>query len=98
MTSTDRRGSAMGVVPDTRRIDTVDPLAGGGALNADHTLSLRITGTLEMVGGALSVAAAATAALNVVVGDSGSGGTKGLVPAPAAGDGKNGKCLRADGT
>jgi len=38
----------------------------------------------------------ATALLNVMVGDSGSGGTKGLVPAPAAGDA--GKFLRGDGT
>lgn len=40
----------------------------------------------------------ATAILNVVVGDSGSGGTKGLVPAPAAGDAAAGKFLKADGT
>jgi hypothetical protein len=32
------------------------------------------------------------------VGDSGSGGTKGLVPAPAAGDTAAGKYLKADGT
>ena len=40
----------------------------------------------------------ATALLNAVVGDSGSGGTKGLVPAPAAGDAAAGKFLKADGT
>lgn len=40
----------------------------------------------------------ATAILNNMVGDSGSGGTKGLVPAPAAGDTAAGKFLRADGT
>ncbi len=40
----------------------------------------------------------ATAILNAVVGDSGSGGTKGLVPAPAAGDAAAGKVLKADGT
>lgn len=40
----------------------------------------------------------ATAILDVVVGDSGSGGTKGLVPAPAAGDAAAGKFLKADGT
>lgn len=38
----------------------------------------------------------ATAVLNAFVGDSGSGGTKGLVPAPAAGDA--GKVLKGDGT
>lgn len=34
----------------------------------------------------------------VMVGDSGSGGTKGLVPAPASGDAAAGKVLKADGT
>jgi hypothetical protein len=40
----------------------------------------------------------ATAILNAVVGDSGSGGTKGLAPAPAAGDAAAAKFLKADGT
>ena len=40
----------------------------------------------------------ATALLNSVVGDSGSGGTKGLVPAPGAGDAAAGKYLSAGGT
>jgi hypothetical protein len=40
----------------------------------------------------------ATAILNAFVGDSGSGGVKGLVPAPAAGDAGDEKFLRADGT
>ena len=40
----------------------------------------------------------ATAILNNFVGDSGSGGTKGLVPAPAAGDAAANKYLFADGT
>ncbi len=40
----------------------------------------------------------ATAILNAVVGDSGSGGTKGLVPAPGSGDSAAGKFLKADGT
>jgi hypothetical protein len=39
-----------------------------------------------------------TKALSVMVGDSGSGGTKGLVPAPGAGDAAAGKFLKADGT
>lgn len=43
-------------------------------------------------------AAVATALLDNVVGDSGSGGTKGLAPAPAAGDAAAGKFLKADGT
>lgn len=40
----------------------------------------------------------ATAVLNNVVGDSGAGGTKGLAPAPAAGDAAANKFLHADGT
>jgi hypothetical protein len=39
-----------------------------------------------------------TSILNSFVGDSGAGGTKGLVPAPATGDGAASKVLRADGT
>jgi hypothetical protein len=39
-----------------------------------------------------------TAMLNDFVGDSGSGGTKGLVPAPASGDAAADKFLHADGT
>lgn len=39
----------------------------------------------------------ATALLNAVVGDSGSGGTKGLVPAPASGDAAANKFLKASG-
>lgn len=39
-----------------------------------------------------------TAMLDVVVGDSGAGGTKGLVPAPGAGDAAAGKFLKADGS
>ena len=40
----------------------------------------------------------ATAILNNFVGDSGAGGTKGLVPAPASGDAAANKFLNADGT
>jgi hypothetical protein len=43
-------------------------------------------------------ASQATAILDNMVGDSGSGGTKGLVPAPAAGDAAANKFLKADGT
>jgi hypothetical protein len=39
-----------------------------------------------------------TAMLNNFVGDSGSGGVKGLVPAPASGDAALGKFLKSDGT
>lgn len=51
------------------------------------------TGNVESL-----TATQATALLNGMVGDSGSGGTKGLVPAPASGDAAAGKYLKADGT
>lgn len=51
------------------------------------------TGNVEKL-----TAAQVTAMLNAMVGDSGAGGTKGLVPAPAAGDAAAGKFLKADGT
>jgi fructose-specific component phosphotransferase system IIB-like protein len=38
-----------------------------------------------------------TPQLDTVIGDSGAGGTKGLVPAPASGDASAGKFLKADG-
>lgn len=50
------------------------------------------TGNVESL-----TATQATALLNAVVGDSGSGGTKGLVPAPASGDAAAGKYLSAAG-
>jgi len=39
-----------------------------------------------------------TSGLDAMVGDSGSGGTKGLAPAPSSGDAAAGKFLKADGT
>lgn len=56
------------------------------------------TGIAKVTSGVLSAlsAAQATTELNDFVGDSGSGGTKGLVPAPSAGDST--KYLKGDGT
>lgn len=51
------------------------------------------TGNVESL-----TATQATALLNAMVGDSGSGGTKGLVPVPGAGDAAAAKFLRADAT
>jgi len=56
------------------------------------------TNTFKLNGASFGTATQATAALNALVGDSGSGGTKGLVPAPAAGDTAASKFLKADGT
>lgn len=63
---------------------------------AANTFKMRVTGgTGDPEDG---TATQATAALNTMVGDSGAGGTKGLVPAPAAGDAAAGKYFKADGT
>lgn len=63
---------------------------------AAGTYKMRVTGSTGVPEDA--TATQATAGLNVMVGDSGSGGTKGLAPAPGAGDAAANKFLRADGT
>lgn len=63
---------------------------------AANTIKLNNTGSpANAIDG---TATQATAMLNAFVGDSGSGGTKGLVPAPAAGDSAASKFLAAGGT
>ncbi|MGY4295363.1 hypothetical protein ACVWXN_003458 [Bradyrhizobium sp. i1.4.4] len=52
----DRRGDPMISVTSDRRIDTTAPLAGGGALNQDRTLTLSIGAGLQVLGGALVLA------------------------------------------
>lgn len=58
------------------------------------------TGIAKLISGVLSAlsSAQATTELDNFVGDSGSGGTKGLVPAPSTGDAAAAKFLKADGT
>lgn len=89
---------------------TWDTVAGGGGVS-DHTALSNLawsssghTGTasnfagFDVNGAADNISGTeATAALDVVVGDSGSGGTKGLVPAPASGDAAAAKYLKASG-
>lgn len=75
-----------------------------GTAVANSELATMATGTFKgnVAGSTASpsdlTATQVTAALNGCVGDSGSGGTKGLVPAPGAGDAAGGKFLAADCT
>lgn len=62
---------------------------------ANHDFLTFNSGTSKWVN---SAHATATSFLDAMVGDSGSGGTKGLVPAPGSGDTAAGKFLKADGT
>lgn len=73
-------------------------IRGWGAVDLGQANSR--TGTLPLGNGGTgqTTAAGVTSILNAVVGDSGSGGTKGLVPAPGAGDAAANKFLKADGT
>jgi hypothetical protein len=66
---------------------------------ADQSGKTLIANTSASLGAVSAVAISSiTTELSDVVGDSGSGGTKGLVPAPASGDATAGKFLKADGT
>lgn len=66
------------------------------ATKADQRSALQITTAGEAMILATTTAIQ-TALLNALVGDGGAGGTKGLVPAPAAGDAAAGKVLGAGG-
>ncbi len=63
---------------------------------AAHTFKARKTNSTGNPEDA--TATEATALLDALVGDTGTGGTKGLAPAPASGDAAAGKFLKADGT
>jgi hypothetical protein len=80
--------------------DTLYALTGSISSSGLTMSTARLLGRTTASTGAVEelTATAATAFLNAMVGDSGSGGTKGLVPAPAAGDAAGGKYLKADGT
>lgn len=81
---------------------------GGGALTDDSVTNAKLANMAQSTikGRAAGAgtgdptdlsATQATAILNAMVGDSGAGGTKGLAPAPAAGDAAAGKFLSAGG-
>jgi hypothetical protein len=81
-------------------LDTLYAKIGSVSSSGLTMTTARLLGRTTASTGAVEelTAAAATAFLSAMVGDSGSGGTKGLVPAPAAGDAAGGKVLHANGT
>lgn len=77
---------AAGAVTNTEAADMAQSTIKGRAVGAGTGDPTDLTATQ------------ATAILDAFVGDSGAGGTKGLVPAPSAGDAAASKFLKADGT
>ncbi|WP_424630045.1 choice-of-anchor R domain-containing protein [Bradyrhizobium sp. SYSU BS000235] len=80
---------------------STDTLVGRGTTDTLTNKSFNTGGTgnvFTLNGAAFGTATQATAALNTMIGDSGMGGTKGLVPAPGAGDAAAAKYLKADGS
>lgn len=65
---------------------------------AAKVASTRTINTTAPVTGGGDLSADRTIAVSTMTGDSGSGGARGVVPAPAAGDAAAGKFLKADGT
>ena len=75
--------------------------AGGGGSTAMPVIAAGTVLGNASAGAAAAAAlsaAQATSILNAMAGDTGAGGTKGLAPAPAAGDAAANKYLKADGT
>jgi hypothetical protein len=96
-----------GGAPSFGALDVSQSSAVTGTLNLGNGgtgTSLLVTGGTGQYlkqtasGAAVSVDTIAAADLPTMVGDSGSGGTKGAVPAPASGDSAAGKFLKADGS
>lgn len=95
-----------GYVPTSRTVTAGTGLTGGGDLSANRTLALANVANATIMGNVSGGSAApialtgtqATTVINNFVPDSGSGGTKGLVPAPGAGDAAANAFLKADGS
>lgn len=97
--------SVSGYVPTSRTITAGTGLTGGGDLGANRTIAFASVGNNTIMGNASGGSAApialtsaqATGVLDVFGPDSGSGGSKGLVPAPGAGDAAASKFIKANG-
>ncbi|HEY0236561.1 MAG TPA: DUF2793 domain-containing protein [Afipia sp.] len=81
---------------DTSRAPASNIALSALATQANNTFVGNVAGSAAPP--AALTAGQVTAALSTMVGDTGGGGAKGLVPAPGAGDGSAGKFLKADGT
>jgi len=101
------RVPSAGGAPSFGAVDVSQANAVTGTLNLGNGgtgASLLLTGGVGQYlkqttsGAAVSVGAIVPADLPTMVGDSGSGGTQGAVPAPALGDAAAGKFLKADGS
>jgi len=85
-----------GSVDGSASVATALTLANSGVSASTYGDGLNVAQvTFDAKGRATS---ASSVAISTMVGDSGSGGTRGLVPAPAAGDAAAGKFLKADAT
>jgi hypothetical protein len=80
-----------------QNVSATDKLLGRSSSGAGDVEEIACTAAGRSMIAAAS-ATAQTALLDAFTGDSGSGGVKGLVPAPAAGDAASDKVLHADGT
>ncbi|CAH1677833.1 hypothetical protein [Chelatococcus sp.] len=97
--------SVSGYVPATRTITAGTGLSGGGDLSANRTIALASVSNNTVLGNVSGssappvalTSAQATGMLDVFGPDSGSGGAKGLVPGPGAGDAAANKYIKADG-
>jgi len=98
--------SVSGYVPTGRIITAGTGLTGGGDLTTNRTIALASVSNNTIMGNASGGSAApialssaqATGVLDTFVPDTGSGGSKGLVPGPAAGDAADNAFLKADAT
>ncbi|TXH16816.1 MAG: hypothetical protein E6R03_04915 [Hyphomicrobiaceae bacterium] len=99
-----KRGSTYadwsGIVTSNSSVVGTDPITVGLRYNAVSTISANLVYAGPSTGSpaVASFRSLVAADLPAMVGDSGAGGTKGAVPAPAAGDAAAGKFLKADGT